>query len=185
MSEISPKLAKALARGDAPFFLFYCDHPNGELRLWSRTGILRYAGADWTGAGILGRMGGAKRSTDLVINEVTFEVRGVPPTVTEMLSGKVRNRVARVWRGAISRRGRVTVDDDPMIDALMDYQNLIPDPASGTAAIRVVAQQGFYVLDRAQDIAFSDQQQRADFPDDCGMALTHTFVNRDSRWRAA
>ncbi len=50
-----------------------------------------------------------------MINEVTFELRGVPPTEAEMLSGSVRNRVAKVWRGAITRRGRVTVDDDPMI----------------------------------------------------------------------
>lgn len=185
MPEISAGLARALARGAAPMFLAYFDHPAGAVRFWSRTGVLRFDGYDWTGSGILGRMAGATRSTNLVINEVTFELRGVPPTSTEQLSGLVRNRVARVWRGAIDRRGRVTVDDDPMIDALMDYQTLSVDPAAGTAAIRVVAQQGFFVLDRAQDIAFSDQQQRADYPGDCGMALTHTFVNKESNWKAA
>lgn len=184
MPELSPALGRALSRGDAMFFLFYCDHPSGAARLWSRTGILRFDGVDWTGSGVLGRMSGATRSTNLTINEVTFELRGVPPTDTEQLSGLVRNRVVKVWRGAISRRGRVTVDyDDPMIDALADFQTLSVDPVNGTATIRITAQQGFYVLDRAQDIAFTDQQQRGDFPGDCGMALVHTFVNKESNWR--
>jgi hypothetical protein len=184
--EISPALARALSRGDAPFGLFYCDHPSGAVRLWSRTGILRFAGFDWTGAGILGKMVGATRSTDLRINEVTFELRGVPPTTAELLSGRVRNRVARVWRGAINRRGVVTVDyDEPIIDAVLDYQKLVVDPAGGTAAIQLIGQQGFYLLDRAQDVAFSDQQQRSEHDDDCGMALIHTFVNRESNWRRA
>jgi hypothetical protein len=186
MSEISPALARALKRGDAPFALFYCDHPSGAVRCWTRTGILKFDGHDWTGFGVLGKMSGATRSTDLKINEVTFEVRGVPPTVATMLSGKVRNRSAKVWRGAINRRGEVTVDyDDPMIDAVLDYQKLVVDPSSGTAAIQLIGQQGFFLLDRAQDIAFSDQQQRADFDGDCGMALVHTLINRDSNWRAA
>lgn len=185
MPEISPALALALKRGDAPFMLFYCDHPSGAVRFWSRTGILRFEGEDWRGCGKLGRISGATRSTNLAINEVTFEVSGVPPTDAEFLSGAVRNRVAKVWRGAINRRGRVTVDDDPMIDALLDYQTLSVDPKSGTAVIRLIGQQGFFVLDRAQNIAFSDQQQRSEYDDDCGMALVHTFINRESNWRAA
>lgn len=184
MSEISPALARALKRGDAPFGLFYCDHPSGVLRCWTRTGKLRFAGYDWVGFGILGKMSGATRSTDLKINEVTFEVRGVPPTVADLLSGKVRNKSAKVWRGAISRRGEVTVDyDDPMIDVVLDYQKLLVDPSAGTAAIQLIGQQGFFLLDRAQDIAFSDQQQRSEFSGDCGMALVHTLINRQSNWQ--
>lgn len=185
MPEISAPLARALSRGDARMYLFYCDHPSGAVRLWSRTGLLKYGGYTWTGSGVLGRMVGASRSTNLQINEVTFEVTGVPANATQMLSDKVRNRVAKVWRGAISRKGRVTVDEDPMIDALLDFQRLKADPAGGTATIQIVGQQGFYVLDRAQDIAYSDQQQRSEHSDDCGMALVHAFINKESNWRAA
>ena len=42
-----------------------------------------------------------------------------------------------------------------------------------------------WLLDRAQDIGFTDQQQRFDFPEDCGFALVHLWENRDSNWRAA
>jgi hypothetical protein len=186
MPEISADLARALARGDAPMFLAFFDHPSGEKRFWSRTGILRFDGHDWNGAGKLGSVSGATRSTNLVINEITFSLSGVPADASAMLSGSVRNRSAKVWRGAISRRGRVTVDyDDPMLDVLLDYQKLSAQPQSGTATISMVGQQGFFVLDRAQDVAFSDQQQRADFAADCGMALVHTFVNKESNWKAA
>ncbi len=183
MSEISPALARALRRGDAPFLLFYCDHPSGIVRFWSRTGILRFGGNDWRGCGILGGIAGATRSINLSINEVTFELRGVPRTSAELLSGLVRNRTAQVTLGAISRRGLVTADDEPIIDALLDYQTLKLEPRNA-ATIRLIGQQGFPILDRAQDIAFSDQQHRSEYPGDCGFALTHTFANRDSNWRA-
>lgn len=186
MPEIRPALASALSKGWAQFLLFYCDHPSGAVRYWSRTGNLSYGGQTWTGVGILGRISGAVRSSDLSINEVTFELRGVPPTATQMLSGMVRNRSAKVWRGAIAPRGtQKIVDDAPVIDALLDYQTLSVDPKAGTATIRLVGQQGFYTLDRAQDLAWSDQQQVSEFEGDTGLSLLHTLVNRESNWRAA
>jgi hypothetical protein len=183
MPEISAALARALERGDTPFLLFYADHPSGVARYWSRTGYLNYGGHVWGGLGIMGAISGATRSTNLAINEVTFELRGVPPTTTTQLSGLVRNRVAQVTLGAISRRGRVTIDDDPIIDALMEMQKLAVDP-KGRGIIRISGHQGFYVLDRAQDIACSHEQQTADHPGDLGMALMHRFVDRESNWRA-
>ena len=185
MAEISPALARALWRGDAQFLLFEADHPAGYARYWTRTGILRWGGYRWIGAGILGKIAGVSRSVDLTINQTTFEIAGVPPQADELLSALVRGRQARVPRGAISARGIITVDDAPTIDATMDYQTLSIDPSSGQATISIKAFQGFYVLDRAQDIALTDQQQRQEFPDDCGMALAHMYVNRDSNWRAA
>lgn len=185
MSEISPALARALDKGWAPFLLFYCDHPSGEVRYWTRTGKVTIGGHEYIGTGVLGKMSGATRSTDLSINEVTFELRGVRPTTAQMLSGLVRNRVARVTRGAISARGKIAVDDDPTIDALLDYQKLSVDPATGSAKIALIGQQGFFILDRAQDIALTDQQQRSEFDDDTGMSLTHAYANRESNWRSA
>lgn len=185
MAEIAPDLARALARGDAPFLLFYCDHPTREVRAHSRTGVIRFDGFDWHGFWKLGRIAGATRSVNLAINEVTFELRGVKSAQVANLSGRVRNRVARVWIAALSRRGRITVDSDPMIDCRLDYQRLSVDPASGNASVRLTGQQGFWTLDRAQDIAFSDQQQRFEYPEDSGLSLVHSFVNRESNWRAA
>lgn len=184
MSELSANLARALKRGDAPLLLFYMDHPTaGEVRIHSRTGILVIGGETWYGFGLLGRINGATRSINMEINEVTFELRGVPPTTTDLLAAKVRNRVAKVWRAAIAKNGLVTVDDEPMIDALLDNQTLGVDPQSGEATLRLHGVQGFYTLDRAQDIAFSNEQQLSEYPDDLGLSLVHTFENRDSNWR--
>lgn len=185
MPEISPALARALNKGHGRFLLFYCDHPEGAQRFWSRTGFLTVGGNTYTGVGRLGQISGMTRSTNLTINEVTFELRGVSPTAETFLSGLVRNRVAQVTLGAMGPNGQVTIDDDPMIDALLDYQRLSVDPRSKTATIKLVGQQGFYVLDRAQDLAWTDQQQRSEYPLDCGMALTHLWTDRESNWRAA
>ena len=85
MSEISPALARALRKGHAPFLAFYCNHPSGDVRFWTRTGKRTFAGYEWTGCGRMGRVVGATRSTDLAINEITFELRGVPPTISSEL----------------------------------------------------------------------------------------------------
>lgn len=185
MAEIAPALARALNNRWAPFLLFYADHPSGVARYWSRTGWLDYGGYQWGGLGILGSISGMTRSTNLEINQVSFELRGVPPTVTTQLSGMVRNRAAQVTLGAISSRGRVVVDDAPLIDALLDYQTLSVDPDSGRATVKLIGEQGFFVLDRAQDIACSHEQQIAEYPDDTGLSLLHLFVDKESNWRAA
>lgn len=185
MPEISPALFRALNKGHARFLLFYCDHPEGPQRFWSRTGNIVIGGNTYIGVGKLGQISGVTRSMNLTINEVAFELRGVSPEAEIFLSGLVRNRVAQVTFGAMGPKGEVTVDDDPMIDALLDYQRLIVDPRSNTATIRLIGQQGFHTLDRAQDLAWTDQQQRSEYPTDCGMALTHLWVDRESNWRAA
>jgi len=184
MAEISEGLANALRRGDAPLLLFYMEHPSaGIIRAHSRTGIIVINGESWYGFGLLGAISGATRSINMELNQVSFEVRGVPPTLTTMLSGKVRNQVAKVWRAAISLRGKVTVDDDPMIEALLDNQTLSVDPNSGTSTIKITGIQGFYTLDRAQDVAFSNEQQISEYPTDKGLNLVHTFEHRESNWR--
>jgi hypothetical protein len=67
---------------------------------------------------------------------------------------------------------------------LMDVQTLQVDPKNGLGVLRITGQQGFYLLDRAQDIACSHEQQIADFPGDTGMALMHLYQNKESNWRA-
>jgi hypothetical protein len=184
MAEISAALARAIARGDAPAVLFYCDHPTRQVYAHTRTGIIRFDNKNWYGFWKLGRITGATRSVNLSINEITFELRGVPSDAVAGLSGRVRNRVARAWFAAVGPGGRLTVDDEPTIDARLDYQRLSVDPSSGTASVRLTAQQGFWSMDRAQDLAWSNEQQRAEFPADCGLALVHQFENRESNWRA-
>jgi hypothetical protein len=183
--EISAALSRAIKRGDARFVLFECDHPAGFARYWSRTGNLVVNGNNYFGLGVLGNITGATRSVNLAINEVTFEMRGVSPTAETFLAGLVRNRTATATLGAMSKNGRATIDDDPMIEALLDYQRLSVDPKNGSATLKLIGQQGFVKLDQAQDLAWSDQQQRSEFPTDCGMALTHLWVDRDSNWRAS
>lgn len=185
MPEISAAFARALSKGYARFLLFDCDHPEGWQRFWSRTGSLTVDGNTYTGVGGLGRVQGVTRSANLTINEVTFELRGVSPTAETFLSGLVRNRQASITLGCMGPKGQIVIDDDPMVDALLDYQKFSVDPRSNTATIQLVGQQGFHVLDRAQDLAWTDQQQRSEYPDDCGMALTHLWVDRESNWRAA
>jgi hypothetical protein len=185
MPEISPALFRALNKGYARFLLFYCDHPEGPQRFWSRTGSLTVEGQTYTGVGGLGRVSGVSRSTNLTINDVTFELRGVTPTAETFLSGLVRNRQATITLGAMGPRGHIVIDSDPMIDALLEYQKFNFDPRSNTATIMLMGKQGFTLLDRAQELAWTDQQQRSEYPEDCGMALNHLWVDRESNWRAA
>jgi hypothetical protein len=156
------------------------DHPDGLTRLWTGIGTLNYNGFAWTGAGTLGSVTPVKRSTDIAIQDIVFELRGLPADAVKWLSSDVRNRTATVWLACIVN-GRVVADPYPLIDALLDYQTL-PVADDGTVSIKLSAVTGFYTLERAIEEVWSKEDQRLRYPADTGFDRLSILQNQDVIW---
>lgn len=183
MTAVSARMAEALAAGRPLALIAAIDHPDGMVRVWSRAGTLAWNGESWLGIGALGRVTPISSSLELAIQEIAFEIRGVPATALQLLSDKVRGRSGELWLAAMAPRRRVVADPFYFGAAELDYQTLsIGDDL--TATIRVTAYMGFYTLQKAQNLVWSREAQDRRFPDrlDSGFDLMTANTVKEIKW---
>jgi len=175
------RFRRHLRRGGEVALLAYLDHPDSEVRLWSRSGNLTWNGETFRGVGILGKVSGVSKTTTLEVKQITLSLRGVPPTSTEFLSANVRNRAVKIWLAAISRN-KVVGEPYQLIDDKMDYQTLrVAD--DGLVTIEITVNVGFWTIERAVNKAWTHESQIARFPDDTGLSQIPLLANKQSNWR--
>ncbi len=177
-------MAEALSRRAPIALLAEIDHPDGTARFWTGLGPLAWDGKTFTGAGTLGAVSPIRYQSDIAIQEVTFSLSGVAPSVAAMLSGEVRNRAASVWLACLDERGQVVRDPIKLMDALLDYQNL-KAADDGSVTIEIVARSGFYTLERALNEVWSPEDQKRNYPDDVGLDMISALQNQDVLWKAS
>lgn len=180
---ITARMAAALRAGTPLALLAAIDHPDGMVRVWSRSGTLTYAGHEWIGLGVLGRVTPISSSLELAIQAVAFELRGVPETATEFLNSNVRGRIANLWLACVDKGRRIVADPIDLGDSELDYQTLEAADDLG-ATIRLVGNRGFYTLERAQRLAWSGEEQHRRFPDDpdSGFDLMTQSAVKEIKW---
>jgi hypothetical protein len=158
------------------------DHPDGMVRVWSRTGTLTYAGHDWDGLGILGRISPIGTSKTLSIHEVSFQLAGVPAKALEFLSANIRNRIATVWLAAIGPKRTVIPDPLQVMEARLDYQTYAVDD-NGMATIALNGQVGLWTLERAVDLVWSREEIIKTYSDETGHDLIPALAQKDIIWK--
>lgn len=182
---MAPPLTAAMAehmRRRGPLALLAeIEHPSGTARYWSGIGLLRWNGAVWKGASKLGTISPIKHTSDLVIQEIRFQLSGVDPEEAAMLDDDVRNRAGRAWLAGIARGNAVVSDPFQIVDAELDYQSLSA-AENGTVTIQITARTGFYTLDRALDEAWTTEEQKLLYPTDTGLDLISKLQNQTLQW---
>lgn len=130
------------------------DHPDGIVRLWSGIGTLQWNGQDWIGAGYLGEITTAARTTELRIDEVRLTLSGVAPHALAEVTMEIRNRTARTWLAAIGPSHKVVGTPLLLDEILLDYatESLAEN---GQASITLVGQAGFWTLERSTENVWS------------------------------
>lgn len=177
---ITARMGDALRAKKPLALLAEIDHPDGLTHLWTGIGTLQYNNYPWLGVGKLGSITPIKRSSEIVIQELTFKLSGVSPDTTTWLTANVRNRSAKAWLACIDG---VDVVADPivLIDVLLDYQTLSVDE-NGNAIIELHALSGFYTLERPINEVWSSQDQQARYPGDVGFDMIDQLQMQEILW---
>lgn len=178
---VPASLDRALRVGAPLALLAHFGLPDNPVRVWSRSGTLRYGGFEWQGIGALGRVSTPSLNAGLGLKEVRFELSGVPPSSTTFLVDNVRNCEAQLWI-AVIQKGRVVGEPWLILEALLDSQELEVGE-DRLAKITLVGNVGIWSAERATNRAWTDEDQKARFPDDTGLSLMPEYVDKEIRWR--
>ena len=157
------------------------DHPLGMLYYWTGLGPLSWNGQTWQGVGLLASIEAAQRSTSLAIQEIKMTLSGLPADQASLISSQVRMRTARAWLAVLTPEMRVVADPILLFEATMDYQTL-SIAENGTASVAVIAQAGFWTLERAVDVSWSNEEQQRAYAGDTGMDRIPGLVDRELAW---
>lgn len=158
------------------------DHPEEVLRYWTGVGTLEYGGDLYTGTSVLGKINPVSYSSNLVIQEITFDLSGIPPQDSKWLREDIRNHEAFVWLACINKSGRVVRDPKRIVKAVIDYPKYSPSE-EGTVTIQLVGRSGFYTLERSLDEVHSSEDQRRLYPGDSGCDMISSLQQKNIIWK--
>lgn len=182
MSDLTARMRSAIEARLPMALLAEIDHPDGMVRVWSKTGTLIYNGHEWAGLGILGSIAPVGTTKALMIREISFQLAGVPQESLDFLDANVRGRIGKLWLAAVKPPRRIVADPIQIAEARLDYQTYSVDD-NGLATITLIGQVGFWTLDRAIDVAWSHEEQIKEYPTDTGLDLIPQFAQKDIVWQ--
>lgn len=157
------------------------EHPSGNAYFWTGAGPLMWNGQKWTGCGQLGSVTPIEHTSDILVQDVQFQMTGVDPAIAATLDDQVRNLSGKLWLAGIRPGPTVVADPYQIMDAVLDYQALSASP-DGTVTIAITAHTGFYTLSRALDEAWTTEDQHLTYPGDSGLDLIPGLQNQDLQW---
>lgn len=177
---LTARMQKHIKAG-GPLYLFgELDHPDGMVRLWTGIGDIEWNGETWLGRGKLARLGQVQSSEELMISDRVMSIVGVDPAQLSLLTGNVRNRVATFWIAGVDR-GRVIADPYLLDEVLMDAQ-AFPVDENGQASIVITGFSGIWTLERAQEIVWSSEEAKTEYPAETGFDLINELAQKEVRW---
>lgn len=166
--------------------------PDDDLQRVSSRGFLYPAREEtdvWTGAGVLGSITTAARTTELRIDEVRLSLSGVDPHDLAEVSVEIRNRPAWTWLAIIGPDRKVIGEPLLLDEILLDYaiEGLADN---GTSVITLIGQAGFWTLERATESAWSREEavlkwgtDSAGNPVETGYDYITSLKIKDTSWK--
>jgi hypothetical protein len=174
-------MAAAMLNGGARAIFAAIEHPDGTGYFWNGIGSKVWNGITWRGSGALGSVTPIKQSSEIAIQELSFQLNGIDAETAARLSGDVRNRKGTVWLACLDDTGQVVQAPYLIADTLLDHQ-AIEYADDGSAVITITAYSGFFTLDRGVDEAWTPESQRLRFPTDVGLDMIPGLQKQDLQW---
>ncbi len=158
-------------------------HPDGDIYVWSGTGVVDHDGQQWVGCGHIGSITGVEGSSDPRVSRVNFVLSAVPGDALNLSNANLKDRTAIIYH-AIMRPGCEIVDGLIQRDLVdLDTQE-VSGSDDGTFVVAVNGQSGFWQLESAPRLFWSPEQQKIDFPGDTGMDALAALEDRIVTWTA-
>jgi len=100
----------------------------------------------------------------------------------QFIGKNLRNKVARAWLTVLDGNNQVYGGPFLTADSLIDYQEM-PVGDDGNVTARLLANVGFFSIERSQQLVWSHEQQQEDYPGDTGLSLIPSLIDKDVKWR--
>jgi len=127
-------------------------------------------GQTFTGVGWLGSISAIPETVDVVAQNVTLTLSGIPPELVSDTINAVRQySEATVWFGLFDTNGNLIADPVQMFQGHLDVPTIMDGAADAT--ISITAENPLISLNLAQERRFTDCDQQLDYPGDLGMSF--------------
>lgn len=157
------------------------DHPDGEVRVWTGTGVIDHGGDDWLGCGQIAAINGVGSSSEPSVSAVTMTLSGVPADALSVAETDLKGRQAVIYHGILTPADRVI--DDLLVADVVDMDRQETSVADdGTYTVVVHGQSGFWQLERPSNLLWSAEEQKKIYPDDTGFDALATLEDLEVMW---
>jgi hypothetical protein len=170
-----------LGQDARPILLFEGQFDGGFVRFWTGSGLLTWDAKTWTGAGDLIGISDIEENTEIVATGITVSLAGVDPALVSAVIGEARqNMPGRIWVGFLDAAGAVIASPYLAFRGRLDVPS-ITDSADG-CTISITYENVLGDLLRPREIRFTEEAQKAIFPDDRGFEYVTRIQDKDIKW---
>lgn len=179
---ISAAMQAALQGQDLrPVILFESEFPSGVLRLWSGLGDIVWSGRTWVGAGTLMGVAPVEETTDVVAAGTAVTLSGVPSDLVSLVLAEAQQGApGRLWLGLMAANGALIADPVAWFVGRLDVPSI--DDGAETCTVQVTYESRLIDLNRAREWRYTDESQRALYPDDRGLEYVTAIQDRPIAW---
>lgn len=165
-----------------PTFLVSMAFANETIYAWTGVGPLVWNGQTWLGVGNLGDISPIVEGSDVSAQGITLTLSEIPAellndSMSELMAGKL----AQVYLGFLDSSGALIADPIPAFIGLIDQPTI--DLATDKASISITVENRLADLNRARGGRYTDQDQRARYPNDGCLKYVHFLQDEHFTWQ--
>jgi hypothetical protein len=150
---------------------------------WTGMCTLVYGGHNWIGLGKLASVSTIQEGSTVQADGITIGLEGVDPTMISEALGEVQQGLPCILSMAF-------FDDTPVHSLIgtptvcfagrMDEPTI--DEGTESCTITIACENRMALLQQSHERRYTDQEQRRDYPNDCGFQYVNTIQNWVSTW---
>ena len=165
----------------APILLFEGEFTSGFVRFWTGAGTLLWDGKEWTGGGNLLAVSPMEEVSGVLAAGASVSLSGVPADMVQIAIEEARQGLpGRSWFGLLKQDGTVIADPAAMFAGRLDVPDIAAD--GSTVTITLTYENRLIDMDRPREFRYTDQSQRAIFPDDAGFEFVTSLQEAEIVW---
>jgi hypothetical protein len=163
-----------------PLLFAELDFASGFVRCHSGLGTINWGGNDWLGVGTFGTVSQLDESAELAKKTTVYTLTGIPNSVISLsLNDYYQGRSAKLYFGVIGDNGDLVSEPILIDQGLMD----VADSLQGeTCNVSITSENRFALWERPQVRRYTDEDQRARFPDDTGLRYIDQAASKEIYW---
>jgi hypothetical protein len=178
----SSAIAQLKATKVRPAFFVSMAFANETVYAWTGVGSLSWDGHTWLGVGILGEVSAIVEGSDVSAQGITLSLSGISSELlSDSMSELMAGKLAQVYLGFLDTDGALIADPIPAFIGLIDQPTI--DLSTDKVTISITVENRLSDLNRARGGRYTDQDQRARYPNDSSLKYVHFLQDEHFTWK--
>lgn len=138
-------------------------------------------GTNFLGMGWLGQIQSIPQVADVVAQNVTLLLSGIPTELlTDAIDAVRQNSEATIWVGLLDLNNQIVPDPEQVFDGSMDVPTI--NEGAETSSISITVENPLIDLNRAPSRRFTDVDQQFQYPEDTGFGFVQLLQDYNVLW---